>query len=280
MNDAAPILVVAVLGVGAAVLLGQRQAPAPAAPPNPDRDPRAEAAPAPSFGDQVLSGAGAGLGGLLSGAGQGLGQALGQALGAADLNDPSSEARRGLRKLGDNLQEVGAVFGFSSSPAKKRAKARERVALEEDSLTKLERFSGEAHVELARPDTREWVVGNDADGTPAIWVYYTGRDAPYKLRVPQELHRSNLGKAAVFEPIVRALGVAVQRGRRIGTPFRRSQVLGFDDRNPYADPYYTQSARASRINAPNRQAEALDSFGRQLGTANVQRALAQIGATS
>lgn len=232
------LAIIAALGLGAWVFLFRASpvvaAPIPAAAP-----------PAPPGGggflDALGAGVGQGVGKLFSAAGEGIGTAVGDA--AKGLNDPESQSRKGLRKAGDNLQELGSALtgGFIKSPSKRRAKKQAVHDKNEDFLLRMERWAAEAHALMARADTVEWVISASGSGRPAVDVYFQGQKAPFRLYVPDGAGTERL--AWVAEPVARALGTFTQRGRRLGTPFVRYPIPAYSVANIYANPGLTLPAR-------------------------------------
>lgn len=154
-------------------------------------------------------------------------------------------------KAGSNSSDAGkkvaAGLGLIGDPERKEKQKIAATNYQNMLMRNMEDFAGRVHQWLVRPDVVEWVLSSSGvKGAPTFDIYMLdakGRrnPTPYRVEVPERAAGQRLAWAA--EPIVRALGVFVQRGTRIGVPFTRFEVPAFSDNNPFAPQGYTLSAQ-------------------------------------
>lgn len=142
-------------------------------------------------------------------------------------------------KAGSKASDAGkkalSVIGLASDPDKKKEAQKAQNAAVTQILIDMEEFAARTHQLLARADVKEWVLSSSGvNGSPTFDVYLVGKDQPTRIEVPERAVQHRLAWAA--EPIVRTLGVFVQRGRRIGVPWVRYDLPAYSDNNPHAIP--------------------------------------------
>lgn len=287
MTDATPILVVAGLAALAYFSLPTRETEEPPASAGPA--PGDRSGPIGGALDNIIGGIGQGIGGFFGAAGEGIGRAVGTAAESSGLEDKDSDFRRNIRKGGEKWQLLGSKLtgGLIKDPTKKRKEKRKQQHADTTNRMQLEAFAARAHQLMSRSDVREWVISSAPEGSssivqhqknlgmstgnvPTIFVYFNGSNVPHKIAATYAPLDQRI--AWVAEPVVRALGVFVQRGRRLDTPFRRHNPPAFDDRNPYAPLPSTVTAQNSAIEEFTTR--DLKRKGKALASKDVQRALA------
>lgn len=265
-----PLVLVAVAG-GAFLLLRQQQAEE--APPPP---PRSGGGAGGASG--ILDGLSQGIGGFFAGAGEGIGRAIGGAVEGGDLGNEDSDLRRNIRRGGEKWQLLGNKLtgGLIKDPTKKRKKKREAEHAFRGDLASAELFAARVHQDLSGPDVTQWVLSSRGrNGNPIFDVFTSDpAKAAWSIEVPERAGDMRLAWAA--EPVVRALRVFTQRGRRFGEPFVRYTIPAYSDRNPYAP----QGTRVSDVGALsiNYELRNAERIGKKLSSKNVQKFLEQAAA--